>query len=77
MTGPWSIRYLVGPIGRVASETRLSVPSGTLNLVSLATLPIGRTKYLINQGPVVERDLASNVTTSSINRGLLAIGGAA
>jgi CHAT domain-containing protein len=64
------------------AATVFVVPDGTLNLVSLATLPIGPTKYLIDQGPVIhylsaERDLASNVTTSSINRGLLAIGGAA
>jgi CHAT domain-containing protein/Tfp pilus assembly protein PilF len=58
------------------------VPDGTLNLVSLAALPIGQAKYLVDEGPIVhylsaERDLVTNTAASSTNRGLLAIGGAA
>jgi hypothetical protein len=38
---------------------------GTLNLLSLAALPVGRTGYLIDQGPVIqylsaERDLVTS-----------------
>jgi tetratricopeptide (TPR) repeat protein len=69
--------------GRVKdAATLFVVPDGTLNLVSLATLPTGPTKYLIDQGPVIhylsaERDLVTSGTASNTNRGLLAIGGAA
>jgi CHAT domain-containing protein/tetratricopeptide (TPR) repeat protein len=58
------------------------VPDGTLNLVSLAALPVGSTRYLIEQGPVIhylsgERDLVSSPSPSTAARGLLAVGGAA
>jgi CHAT domain-containing protein len=58
------------------------VPDGTLNLVSLAALPVGSTRYLIDQGPVIhylsaERDLVSSPSPSAPTGGLLAIGGAA
>ena len=58
------------------------VPDGTLNLVTLAALPVGPTKYLIDQGPVIhylsaERDLVANAAPFTPGRGLLAVGGAA
>ena len=58
------------------------VPDGTLNLVTLAALPVGPTKYLIEQGPVIhylsaERDLVANASPFTPGRGLLAVGGAA
>ena len=64
------------------ASTVFVVPDGTLNFVSLAALPVGPTKYLIDQGPVIhylsaERDLAKNASPASATRGLLAVGGAA
>lgn len=64
------------------ASTIFVVPDGTLNFVSLAALPVGSTKYLIDQGPVIhylsaERDLASSVSPAAATRGLLAVGGAA
>jgi CHAT domain-containing protein/tetratricopeptide (TPR) repeat protein len=58
------------------------VPDGTLNLVSFDALPVGRTSYLIDQGPVLhylsaERDLVVNQSTTPATGGLLAVGGAA
>jgi CHAT domain-containing protein len=58
------------------------VPDGTLNLVSFASLPIGRKSYLIDNGPIIhylsaERDLVTNPAAPTSNRGLLAVGGAA
>jgi CHAT domain-containing protein len=58
------------------------VPDGTLNLVTLAALPVGPTRYLIDQGPVIhylsaERDLVANTSPFTPGRGLLAVGGAA
>jgi CHAT domain-containing protein/tetratricopeptide (TPR) repeat protein len=58
------------------------VPDGTLNLVSLAALPVGSAQYLIDQGPVIhylsaERDLVTNASPAPATRGLLAVGGAA
>jgi CHAT domain-containing protein/tetratricopeptide (TPR) repeat protein len=58
------------------------VPDGTLNLVTLAALPVGAAKYLIDQGPVIhylsaERDLVANASRFTTGRGLLAVGGAA
>jgi CHAT domain-containing protein/tetratricopeptide (TPR) repeat protein len=58
------------------------VPDGTLNLVTFAALPVGPTKYLIEQGPVIhylsaERDLVANASPFTPGRGLLAVGGAA
>jgi CHAT domain-containing protein/Tfp pilus assembly protein PilF len=58
------------------------VPDGTLNLVSFASVPVGSTKYLIDQGPVVhylsaERDLVAVEPYPIEAAGLLAVGGAA
>jgi CHAT domain-containing protein/tetratricopeptide (TPR) repeat protein len=58
------------------------VADGTLNLVTLAALPVGPARYLIDQGPVIhylsaERDLVANASPSVTGRGLLAVGGAA
>jgi CHAT domain-containing protein/tetratricopeptide (TPR) repeat protein len=58
------------------------VPDGTLNLLSLAALPVGRARYLIDDGPVIhylsaERDLVTGEAVSTTGRGLLAVGGAA
>ncbi|MEO8260155.1 MAG: CHAT domain-containing protein [Acidobacteriota bacterium] len=58
------------------------VPDGPLNLVSLAALPVGSTRYLIDQGPVIhylsaERDLVSSPRPPASSAGLLAVGGAA
>jgi CHAT domain-containing protein len=58
------------------------VPDGTLNLVTLAALPVGPARYLIDQGPVIhylsaERDLVASGSPSTSGRGLLAVGGAA
>jgi CHAT domain-containing protein len=55
------------------------VPDGALNLVSFSSLPIGRTRYLVETGPVLhllttERDLLQNSAVSPA-RGLLAVGG--
>ena len=59
------------------------VPDGTLSLVPFAALPTGRTRYVIDDGPVLhyisaERDLAVPGGTADrpgTNRGLLALGG--
>ena len=63
-------------------NTVFVVPDGTLNLLSLAALPVGRTGYLIDQGPVIhylsaERDLVTSSPAAASSRGLLAVGGAA
>ena len=63
-------------------KTVFVVPDGTLNLLSLAALPVGRTGYLIDQGPVIhylsaERDLVTSSPAAAGSRGLLAVGGAA
>lgn len=58
------------------------VPDGALNLVSFAALPTGKTRYLVESGPVFhylssERDLVPLEKTAPGDKGLLAIGGAA
>ena len=58
------------------------VPDGSLNVISLTALPVGRTQYLIDEGPVIhyltaERDLVSAPHASAAVGGLLALGGAA
>jgi len=63
------------------ATTVFVVPDGTLNLVSLAALPAGQTKYLIDGGPVIhylsaERDLVMGGPAAGGNDGLLAVGGA-
>jgi CHAT domain-containing protein len=64
------------------ASTLFVVPDGTLNLVSLVSLPMGQSRYLIDDGPVVhylsaERDLVTSAAQRSTSRGLLAVGGAA
>jgi CHAT domain-containing protein/tetratricopeptide (TPR) repeat protein len=64
------------------ATTVFVVPDGTLNVVSLAALPVGQTKYLLDEGPVIhylsaERDLVADTTSSTTSGGLLAVGGAA
>jgi CHAT domain-containing protein/Tfp pilus assembly protein PilF len=54
------------------------VPDGSINLVSFAALPVGESRYLIDDGPVVhylsaERDLVP--VEGDVGEGLLAIGG--
>ena len=63
-------------------STVFVVPDGTLNLVSLASLPVGETGYLVNRAPTIhyfsaERDLVSPERQSTAATGLLAVGGAA
>lgn len=57
----------------------LIVPDGSLNLVSLATLPAGGDRFLLEQGPVLhylssERDLVPTSPVAPTKPGLLAIG---
>jgi len=57
------------------------VPDGALSLVSLSTLPIGRSEYLIEKGPLIhylsaERDLVPARDSTAVGHGLLAFGGA-
>ena len=57
------------------------VPDGALHLLSLAALPTGASRYLVEAGPIIhylsaERDLALTAGPAS-GRGLLALGGAA
>jgi CHAT domain-containing protein/tetratricopeptide (TPR) repeat protein len=64
------------------ATTVFVVPDGTLNVLSLAALPVGQMKYLIDEGPVVhylsaERDLVASPSPSAVTQGLLAVGGAA
>jgi CHAT domain-containing protein/Tfp pilus assembly protein PilF len=64
------------------ATTVFVVPDGALNLVSLAALPVGSSKYLIDEGPVIhylsaERDLVASSSPSAVTQGLLAVGGAA
>jgi CHAT domain-containing protein len=72
------------PVKRYLNDTDLIfvVPDGTLNLISIAALPVGQSKYLIESGPVIhylsaERDLVSTAIPTTNTRGLLAVGGAA
>ena len=72
------------PVARYLKDQRtvFIVPDGSLNSVSFATLPASRTKYLIDEGPVIhylsaERDLVTRPPTKNANSGLLALGGAA
>ena len=59
------------------------VPDGAINLVPLTALPTARSRYLLDDGPVIhylsaERDLvATDQTPSQTSRGLLAVGGPA
>lgn len=68
--------------GLLSGATRVFiVPDGSLNLVSLAALPSGADRYLVETGPVIhllstERDLIPGVATR-IGHGLLAVGGPA
>jgi CHAT domain-containing protein len=65
-----------------SASTVFIVPDGSINLLSVAALPVGRTGYLIDQGPVIhylsaERDLVTSSPAAAASRGLLAVGGAA
>jgi CHAT domain-containing protein len=59
------------------------VPDGALNLVPLGALPVGKSSYLLETGPVIhylsaERDLAATgADVAATGTGLLAIGGPA
>jgi CHAT domain-containing protein len=77
-------RRVWDPIARHLTDvaTVFVVPDGTLNLVSMAALPIGQASYLLDRGPVfhylsAERDIVMNPSTRGSNEGLLAVGGAA
>lgn len=68
----------------VGVTTVFVVPDGSLSLVTWAALPIGRTQYLIDRGPVIhylsaERDLVASQdgSASAAGTGLLAVGGPA
>jgi tetratricopeptide (TPR) repeat protein/CHAT domain-containing protein len=55
------------------------VPDGALHLVSFATLPAGRRKYLIEEGPLLhylsaERDLTPIAEPGPMGKGMLAVG---
>jgi len=67
----------LGDAGRV-----FVVPDGAINLVSLASLPVGEAEYLIERAPVfhhlaAERDLIPTLATRANGKGLLAMGGPA
>lgn len=56
------------------------VPDGSIHIVNMATLPIGKSKYLIETGPTLhyvsaERDLVSMDPSQTVGEGILAIGG--
>ncbi|HKB07032.1 MAG TPA: CHAT domain-containing tetratricopeptide repeat protein [Candidatus Polarisedimenticolia bacterium] len=71
------------PVGRVlgSAERVLVVPDGALNLVNLATLPVGQEKYQVESGPTfhylsAERDLlALAEAPPRSGRGALILGG--
>jgi CHAT domain-containing protein len=55
------------------------VPDAAVNSVSLATLPVGRTGYLVGSGPLIhylssERDLIRVDASSTPSKGVLAVG---
>jgi CHAT domain-containing protein len=77
-------RRVWDPLGEhlKGAATAFVVPDGTLNVVSLAALPVGQMKYLLDEGPVIhyltaERDLVASPSPSAVTQGLLAVGGAA
>jgi CHAT domain-containing protein len=56
------------------------VPDAALHLVSFATLPVGETRYLVENGPLLhylsaERDLVEAPSRSRTGQGLLVLGG--
>jgi CHAT domain-containing protein len=70
------------PVAPAIAEARrvFVVPDGSLNLVSIAALPAGTERYLIDDGPVAhylsaERDLVLNSARGGSGSGLLALGG--
>ena len=70
------VAKLVGDAGTV-----FVVPDGGLNLVSLAALPSGDERFLVEDGPVIhylsaERDLIRRDSPQPLGTGLLAVGGA-
>jgi CHAT domain-containing protein/tetratricopeptide (TPR) repeat protein len=78
-----SLRRLIwDPLAARLQGTRLVfvVPDGPLNLVSLASLPVGPDRYLLETGPTLhylsaERDLIDASGRGANGRGLLALGG--
>lgn len=73
-------RKVWDPISRhlQGTERVLLVPDGALHLVNFAALPSGKTKYVIETGPVIhylsaERDLVP-ARSEAKNEGLLALG---
>ncbi len=71
----------VRPLVRDA-RVALLVPDGALNLVNWATLPVGRSSYLVEELPVLhlltaERDVLPVEPPARPGAGLLALGGAA
>jgi CHAT domain-containing protein/tetratricopeptide (TPR) repeat protein len=79
-----SLRDLIwSPLNRhLAGAVRVFiVPDGALNLVSFAALPVGASRYLVEDSPSLhylstERDLVAS-TSAPVGHGLLAIGGPA
>ncbi len=75
-------RLIWDPVAARLEGTRIVflVPDGPLNLVSLASLPVGPDRYLLETGPTLhylsaERDLADAGAREANGRGLLALGG--
>jgi CHAT domain-containing protein/tetratricopeptide (TPR) repeat protein len=69
------------PVADLLTDTKhlFIVPDGELHVVSLATLPTGDGRYLVERGPVVhylssERDLVPVESAGEGNAGLLALG---
>jgi CHAT domain-containing protein/tetratricopeptide (TPR) repeat protein len=75
--------HLWSPVARYlrAAERVFVVPDGAINVVNVGALPVGASEYLIEQGPTIhyltaERDLLRPTVKSSVDRGLLVMGGA-
>lgn len=56
------------------------VPDGSFNLVNVAALPVGRTQYLVDRGPLIhylsaERDLVLRPDAAEPGTGVLVLGG--
>jgi len=74
-------RRIWDPLASAIGEARrvFVVPDGSLNLVSMAALPVAQERYLIETGPVLhylsaERDLVPGVAPGVRGEGLLALG---
>ncbi len=75
-------RAIWDPVARHLGGSRLVfiVPDGALNLVSLATLPEGEERYLVERGPLLhylsaEREIVRPEAGPARGKGLLALGG--